>query len=175
MTCECTASTPTHTMIRLPPGFQILADGPTSLWVNTTIGLYLEISLETGNERQWRYTLEAAESHPRLPGRSAPPATTLWSDALAVILAYQFAHDLRTNLTDTAWREMRRKNVAIAPGCCASHDYLDANMVMDPAFTLVVGRPLDANNEDDTAIWNAAWGFATPNLLTEAPAQERQQ
>lgn len=175
MTCERTASTATHTMIRLPPGFTLLMDGATSLWINKALGVYLEIALDPANGHQWRYTLEPMQPLPTLDGRPALTATTEWTAVLAVVLAYQFAQELRAILTDTDWRAMRRKNVAIAPCCCASHDYLDANMVMDPAFTLVVGRPLDANNEDDAAIWNAAWEFATPNLLTEAPARESKQ
>ncbi len=43
---------------------------------------------------------------------------------------------------------------------CATHDYLDANMVMDEAFTTVLGRDMDAGSEDDAALWNAAWDLA---------------
>ena len=43
---------------------------------------------------------------------------------------------------------------------CASHDYLDANMVMDEAFTIIFGRDMDAASEDDAALWNAAWDLA---------------
>ena len=43
---------------------------------------------------------------------------------------------------------------------CATQDHLDANMVMDEAFTAVLGRDMDAGDEGDAALWNAAWNMA---------------
>ena len=46
---------------------------------------------------------------------------------------------------------------------CASHDYCDANEVMDAAFSDVMGRstiPDDEEafiSEEDTDLWNRAW------------------
>lgn len=172
MTSKSTTSDATPTAISLPPGFTLLMDGATSLWMDKALGVYLEIALDPANGHQWRYTLEPMQPLPTLDGRPALTATTEWTAVLAVVLAYQFAQDLRAILTDADWRAMRRKNVEITPGCCASHDYLDANMVMDPAFTRVIGRSLEADRDEDAAIWSAAWEFATTHLLTEYPDEE---
>ncbi len=43
---------------------------------------------------------------------------------------------------------------------CATQDFCDANMIMDEAFTAVLGRDMDVGSEDDAALWNAAWDLA---------------
>ena len=46
---------------------------------------------------------------------------------------------------------------------CASHDYCDANEIMDAAFSDVMGRSTIPDNEEafiseeDTDLWNCAW------------------
>lgn len=87
-------------------------------------------------------------------------------------LAHRFTERLRAELTDEQWAEMRRKN---ASGnyklCCASHDYVDANMVMAAAFTEVYGRGPGFLGKGDTDIrdWNDAWNLARQTTLTAAP------
>jgi len=54
-------------------------------------------------------------------------------------------------------------------GCCASHDFFDANMAMDAAFQQVTGRETllisdtatDEEKEAEAALWNAAWNMAS--------------
>lgn len=49
---------------------------------------------------------------------------------------------------------------------CAAHDYCDANMAMAEAFEAVTGREPDAGDDDDSAIWNAAYAHAMAARLT---------
>lgn len=46
---------------------------------------------------------------------------------------------------------------------CATHDFCDANMPMATAFEEVMDRELDCASEDDTTLWNMAWGLAKCN------------
>jgi hypothetical protein len=45
-------------------------------------------------------------------------------------------------------------------GCCATHDFFDANIGMAEAFFSVTGGEPDAASETDAALWNAAWTMA---------------
>jgi hypothetical protein len=47
--------------------------------------------------------------------------------------------------------------------CCATHDYCDANMLMDEAFTSVIGREIDLQNENDCQLWSNAWDLSKDN------------
>jgi hypothetical protein len=92
-----------------------------------------------------------------------------------------FALILREWASDEEWQTMREDNRHIAPGCCASHDFCDANVAMDSAFTHVMGRDLtcddDVQNvpemaqlqEADHALWGAAWDYARERYLTAPP------
>jgi hypothetical protein len=100
-----------------------------------------------------------------------------WDAVLAFVaagvvpaLAQRFAEDLRANLTTAEFAEMQRRNAEYGPGICASHDFLDANILMHDAFTAVVGREHDMDSDADNAIWNAAWEIAKPRYLTKADA-----
>lgn len=44
--------------------------------------------------------------------------------------------------------------------CCATQDYCDANMIMDEAFTQVIGHEIDLQNDEDLQIWNEAWDLS---------------
>lgn len=48
-------------------------------------------------------------------------------------------------------------------GCCGTHDYCDANMLMDEAFTEVIGREVDVLSEDDCQLWSDAWDLSKDN------------
>lgn len=87
-------------------------------------------------------------------------------------LAHCFTVRLRDLLTEQQWLEMRAKNASGGYKlCCASHDYLDANMVMAAAFRQVHGREADFTSEGDADIsdWNAAWALARATTLTDMP------
>lgn len=51
---------------------------------------------------------------------------------------------------------------------CATHNFCDANMVMDEAFHNVLGRGMylidedatEAQKDSDTELWNSAWTMA---------------
>ena len=69
-------------------------------------------------------------------------------------------------------RERNALHAASGLSVCATHDFCDANMVMDEAFRLEMGRPFlsDLEGDDDAPIpepsdadcrlWGAAWNYA---------------
>lgn len=84
-------------------------------------------------------------------------------------LAIAFATQLRAELSAEDMKEVIRRNAASRdPMVCASHDFTDANMVMDAAFRKAFGRDPFDHTEDDgldmpashTALMNDAWTFA---------------
>lgn len=93
----------------------------------------------------------------------------------AEVLGDKFAELLRKHLTKDEFEEMRRKNKFYNDHCCASHDYLDANMVMDEAMrslglgSRMVGQWITQDDEL-TDLWNAAWNYAKEKHLTNKHA-----
>ena len=89
-------------------------------------------------------------------------------------LAAEFVAVLTEWLTPAEFAEMQRRNVTAGEGVCASHDFCDANMAMDEAFTHALGRKPDVMDSDDgaegrdVALWNAAWAAAMPSLTASA-------
>jgi hypothetical protein len=87
-------------------------------------------------------------------------------------IAKAFADALRDDLTPEQWEAMRARNASpeYGPDVCASHDFCDANMVMQEAWQGVIGReflPDDAPPaEADCALWGLAWGIARAEYLT---------
>lgn len=63
-----------------------------------------------------------------------------------------------------------KNHTAEYAGLCATHDYCDANMVMDEAFINIIGRDYiffddehpetEEQNKQDVALENAAWGLS---------------
>lgn len=100
---------------------------------------------------------------------------------LVALVGAAFAGALRMEIQgDETWGEMRDANReyshALDPatrGCCASHNYCDANMSMLAGFQAVVGRdPVlgdGPGSEEDMELMNAAWDFAKAAFLTSAP------
>ena len=78
-------------------------------------------------------------------------------------LARSFAKVLQEWLT---WEEMQivitRNELSSYRGCCASHDFCDANMAMDEAFRRL-GTPFEFGNNLHDTLWNAAWHIAKQN------------
>lgn len=68
------------------------------------------------------------------------------------------AEDLGTDIA--AEIDERNATPEYADGCCATHDFCDANMVMAEAFEAVTGRGPDVSSAEDTNLWNAAWDIA---------------
>lgn len=83
-------------------------------------------------------------------------------------IARDFAAALRDDLPEALWLDMKHRNVAhIGTGACASHDFCDANMVMEPVFRRHVGHTPDGDNERDASFWNDAWALAHRRDLTD--------
>ena len=111
---------------------------------------------------------------PAIPAHWTDDWNDDWNEALAYMLAERFAAILRDELGPKTFAEIKRRNEtdpAYATSC-ASHDFCDANMVMDAAFRDVLGRgPVmdeegrDAEEDADIALWNAAWEFARKHWI----------
>ncbi len=56
--------------------------------------------------------------------------------------------------------EIVARNKSNSKEVCATQDFCDANMLMAEAFEEVQGREPDVANENDAAVWNAAWGLS---------------
>lgn len=95
-------------------------------------------------------------------------------------LALMFVNLLAHEMEDEQWAEMRAKNgTGEYKLACASHDYLDANMVMAAAFKAVHDRDPafsdEAHAEADIDAWNAAWTLARQTVLTDKPTMSERQ
>lgn len=78
------------------------------------------------------------------------------------LIADRFAEVLRSWLTPDEFAEMKRLNETpeYADGCCASHNYCDANMAMDEAWHAIKGSAINADDETQAALWNQSWELA---------------
>ncbi len=89
-------------------------------------------------------------------------------------LASAFARGLANNLAPKTLAAIDAENAARADGSCASHDWLDANEVMDDAFVAVMGHAPRPDSGAHAALINAAWdrakaaGYATAARTAEA-------
>lgn len=89
-------------------------------------------------------------------------------------LAQCFAETLRDDLEPWQFAEVKRRNFAnrlMHTDCCASHDFVDANMTMLAAFEETFGRSAlpegaDGFADADLALINRAWTIATAEYLT---------
>lgn len=88
-----------------------------------------------------------------------------------------FAALLREFMSDSEWEQMRKDNAAEECGIvCHSHDYVDANMVMQDALEIhdvdIWKHGGDWDNEDEGMrdevcnLWNDAWDYAKKTHLT---------
>lgn len=84
-------------------------------------------------------------------------------------LALRFVILIRRCTTAAEYDQILKRNKIVPAGCCATHDFMDANMVMLEAFEALAGREMDLESDADTALWNAAWEIATTKYLTELP------
>ena len=86
-----------------------------------------------------------------------------------------FVDILREGMPDGVWEEIRRRN-AVDPHNCASHDFCDANTVMEMAFNAALNRQpyfllddgaaTDAMAEADMGLWSRAWNYASDTFMT---------
>lgn len=76
-------------------------------------------------------------------------------------IADQFVANLREDLSAETMAEIVRLNMTPAyAGCCASHDFCDANVYMLAAWESLTHREMDAASQEDADLWNAAWDQA---------------
>src|SRR5262249_34363019 len=57
-------------------------------------------------------------------------------------------------------RAAQRNRSELRQSSCASHDFCDANMAMDRAWRDLIGTEINADDEEQTALWNTAWESA---------------
>lgn len=80
-----------------------------------------------------------------------------------IAIAKAFDAELRAEIGADSYRAAIDLNARADSLGCASHDYCDANEIMDAAFMSVMGRstiPDDEEafiSEEDTDLWNRAW------------------
>lgn len=85
-------------------------------------------------------------------------------------VATAFSALVRVHLADALETIRERNRQPKYLGCCATHDFCDANEVMAEAFTKTTGRAIDLNSQRDTDLWNAAWDQAKAAEFRETPA-----
>jgi len=85
--------------------------------------------------------------------------------AQVAAIGARFVSLLRAMLTEQQFAEMQNLNAGADNGICHSHDYCDSNMVMSAAFAQAVGREIDTQDDDDRALWSAAWRYALTHGL----------
>lgn len=84
-----------------------------------------------------------------------------YTEGLTTRLAKTFSKELRKVLTKGEFRSViALNNKEKDKQVCHSHDFIDANMVMDAAFTMVFKKQLDVQNTTDSAFFNSAWNLA---------------
>jgi hypothetical protein len=83
-----------------------------------------------------------------------------FSLATVEALARAFAVGLRRELSLKVLAEIDAANAEGDPDACASHEWLDANEVMDDAFAAVTGYAYSGDRDADLALLNAAWTHA---------------
>jgi hypothetical protein len=77
-------------------------------------------------------------------------------DALADAFAAIVRRDLREHLP-----EINRRNATPEYACaCATHDFCDANVLMQEAFEDLFLRETDPASDLDVWLWNEAWSVA---------------
>jgi hypothetical protein len=84
-----------------------------------------------------------------------------------VLLANAFRDLIREELTPAQLRLVDELNARRRDGSCATHDYLDANEVMQEAYEDTFHYPFNVMSDVALQLWDHAWnvcvvhGFAT--------------
>ncbi|MEL4071690.1 hypothetical protein WKW50_16215 [Ochrobactrum sp. GPK 3] len=85
-------------------------------------------------------------------------------EVVAASLALVFIGVMRGHYTNDTLEEIDRRNRSRNDDTCASHDFFDANIIMDEAFTRFFGRSTLSDSEsisdDDCDLWRRAWNIA---------------
>ena len=78
-------------------------------------------------------------------------------------LAHAFTEIVRKSFSAKELAEIVKRNRAYRKEgrmCCATQEFCDANMLMEEAFTNVMGREPNVGADQDADLWNAAWSKA---------------
>lgn len=86
--------------------------------------------------------------------------TNLAKQTQTAQLARSFSRGLARTIGAANLSIVRSRNAIGRANVCASHDFCDANMVMDSAFRRVIGRAIDLQSDADCALWDSAWSAA---------------
>lgn len=78
-------------------------------------------------------------------------------------LANAFSKELVKFIPSKMKEVIKRNRNNLNKDICASHDFCDANMVMDTAFKKVMRRNLKMQSDADLDLWNKAWTLAKLN------------
>lgn len=135
-----------------------------SMTFGETSGVWLHVFCDYADKSLREYPDSDAPRFSMMTCGVEIAAADSWPEMLAHMereaLALQFALDLRAELTDSEWQEMRKRNMAYPADVCASHDFRDSNMIMQPAFESLTGREMRADSQRDADLWNQAWEIA---------------
>lgn len=87
-------------------------------------------------------------------------------------IGQRFVTLLQESLTPEQFETVRTLNDSAPAGTCASHDFLDANMLMHEAYSDVTGAQMDTYvwTDADNAQWSAAWEWAVRHYLSHSEA-----
>jgi len=77
-------------------------------------------------------------------------------------LARAFSSEVQEAFTAREFREVcaRNKTTHSDDNLCATHDYTDANLLMQEAFVTTFDRLPDLGDENDGRLWDEAWAIA---------------
>jgi hypothetical protein len=78
-------------------------------------------------------------------------------------LANEFTRNIRESLSADQMEEVRALNATpeyAVNRICATHNFIDSDMVMHAAWETVTGRETDAGSDDESRVWSDAWDLA---------------
>lgn len=75
-------------------------------------------------------------------------------------LAKAFSEIVEREFTEKELAAVNAENSLRNDDTCATHDYCDANMLMDEAYKKVFGEEVDVQSEEAVDRWNSAWNLA---------------
>lgn len=117
-----------------------------------------------------RKIAEAAKGAER-EGRISTDGTGMLAETSSGRLARAFAAELREELGTGEFAKLCAACLdAKGKPSCPSHDMLDANMVMDAAFSKTFGRAADLESDEDMGLINRAWTEARSVMEREGKA-----
>lgn len=116
-----------------------------------------------------RKIAEAAKGAP--DKRASTDGTGMLAETSSGRLARAFAAELREELGTGEFAKLCEACLdAKGRASCPSHDMLDANMVMDAAFSKTFGRAADLESDEDMGLINRAWTEARGVMEREGKA-----